>query len=72
MGILETAGHSMEICFQGFTLSSGEKKQLEEMYKISMLVQQRHPMDVDMRKSLITLIPTTHLTAQRCAGYIFR
>lgn len=72
MWILEAAGHSMEICFQGFTLSSGKKKQLEEIYKISMLVQQRHPMDVDMRKLLITLIPTTRLVVQRCTGCIFR
>ena len=62
----------MKICFQGFTLSSGEKKQLEEMYKTSMLVQQRHPMDVDMRKHLITLIPTTHLIVERCPGCMFR
>lgn len=72
MWILEAAGHSMEICFQGFTLSSGEKKQLEEMYKISMLIQKRHPMDVDMRKPLTTLIPTTCLVIQRCTGCIFR
>lgn len=71
MWILEAAGHSVEISFQGFALSSEEKKQLEEMYIICMLIQQRRPMDIAMRKSLITLIPTTCLVVQRSTECIF-
>lgn len=37
---------------------------LEEMYKMSILVQQRHPMDANVRKPLITLILTFRLVEQ--------
>lgn len=61
MWILKAAGHGIEISFQGFTWFSGEKKQLEEKHKMSMLIQQSHPMDVEIGNPLLNFIPNTCL-----------
>lgn len=61
MWILKAGGHGIKIIFQGFTWLSGEKKQLEEKHKMSMLIQQRHPVDVEIGNSLSKFIPNTCL-----------